>query len=297
MSDARSAAPDDPLAPADPLEAHAPPERVNYATGVLLDAQDFRDEQTYHRGRLARALSALVGFGTVAGLRVMPPASGDAELELHVAPGLALDRHGRLVELAVPHCLRLARWFAAEATATLRAAVHRAPRVDVPVAIVADVFLAAETCARAKTPAFATGPFAALDAVVPARLGEAARLDLVLRAEGGPGPIPAPQNFWPAPDATAEAKLQAVLGAWDAGIARDVPLDPLAEHVAGREPAAVLLARVTIPVDLPEGTPATTRPTLDLTRPVSVDNGLRPFVFLPGRWLGTAPDIQPLVQS
>ena len=30
----------------DPLIARPAPERVNYATGVLLDAQDFRDEQT-----------------------------------------------------------------------------------------------------------------------------------------------------------------------------------------------------------------------------------------------------------
>ena len=45
------------------------PERVNYATGVLLQAEDFRDEQTYHRGRLATALRHLVGFGTRRGPR------------------------------------------------------------------------------------------------------------------------------------------------------------------------------------------------------------------------------------
>jgi len=92
----------DPLAPADPLETEPPPERVNYATGVLLDAQDFVDEQTYHRSRLAAALKALAGFGTIAGLRVIPPAPGDAELELSVAPGLALDRFGRLIQIDAP---------------------------------------------------------------------------------------------------------------------------------------------------------------------------------------------------
>ena len=30
------------------------PDRVNYATGVLLNAEDFQAEQDYHRGRLAR---------------------------------------------------------------------------------------------------------------------------------------------------------------------------------------------------------------------------------------------------
>jgi hypothetical protein len=91
----------DPFVPADPIETAPPPERVNYATGVLLDAADFRDEQTYHRGRLARALRYLVGFGTIAGLRVVPPAATDAELELRVEPGLAIDRYGRLIESKV----------------------------------------------------------------------------------------------------------------------------------------------------------------------------------------------------
>lgn len=289
----------DAAALADPLEAMPPPERVNYATGVLLAAEDFRDEQTYHRARLARLLSGLAGFGTLAGLRVTPPAADDAELELHVAPGLAIDRFGRLVEITEPYCIRIARWAAGLSTAALRAAVHRAPRVAVPVAIVADVFLAALSCARAKTPAFATGPFDALDAVVPARLAEAAQLELVPRAEGGPDPIPSPRNFWPAPDATAEARLQAVLDSWEVGTAAtaaDGSLDPLAEHVTGRNTASVLLARVTVPVVLAADSASDVRPQLDMTQRVAVDNSLRPFVFFPGKWLGRAFTAQPLVQ-
>jgi hypothetical protein len=33
------------------------PDRPFYDTGVLLGSDDFRDEQTYHRSRLARALA------------------------------------------------------------------------------------------------------------------------------------------------------------------------------------------------------------------------------------------------
>src|SRR5262245_1972829 len=54
----------------DPLVRLPRAERPAYATGMLLDAQDFQDEQTYHRARLARALSALAGSGTLAGLEV-----------------------------------------------------------------------------------------------------------------------------------------------------------------------------------------------------------------------------------
>ncbi|MGF6743926.1 hypothetical protein [Paraburkholderia atlantica] len=277
----------DPLAPADPLQALPPPERVNYATGVLLDAQDFVDEQTYHRARLAAALKALDGFGTLSGLRVAPPVADDAELELSVAPGLAVDRFGRLIQIDAPQCIRLARWFAATSTALLRAAI------PTPGDLVADVFLSARFCARGKTPAFATGLAQGLDAVTPARLAEQPQLDLVLRAEASP--TPAPKNFWPAPGADAATRLQAVLGSWEA-LADDAQggLDPLQEHVIGEDTSATLLARVTIPVTVGQG--ADDRPALDLTRRVSVDNSLRPFIFMPGKWLGRAFDATPLVQ-
>lgn len=287
----------DPLAPADPLELQAPPERVNYAIGVLLDAQDFLDEQTYHRGRLAKALKHLVGFGTLAGLRVVPPADGDAELELQVAPGLAIDRYGRLVEIGSPQCIRLARWFAAQSTQALLAAIQRTPRVKVDVAVVVDVFLSADACPVGKTPAFATGPYDALDAVTPARLADAFTLQLVPRDEGAPAPIPAPQNFWPAPGAAHDALLAAVLESWeDAPATADDTLPPLQEHVDGYDPSAVLLARVTIPVTLATNAPAGTRPTLLTTTRVSADNSLRPFIALPGKWFGRAIPARGLIE-
>jgi hypothetical protein len=290
----------DPFVPADPIETTPPPERVNYATGVLLDAADFRDEQTYHRGRLARALKYIAGFGTVAGLRVVPPAADDSELELRVEPGVAIDRYGRLIEIQAAQCISLARWFDAQSTAPLRSAVQRAPRITMAAAVVVDVFLSAHDCARAKTPAFAAGPFDALDAVVPARLADSHRLELVSRAEGPPDPIPTPSNFWPDPlteTDPAERRrrmLEAVLGSWDESGADG--LTPLAEHVEGHDPAAVLLARVAIPIVLDSAAPAATRPQLKLDERVSADNSLRPFVFFPNRWVGRAIDAQPLVQ-
>lgn len=288
----------DPFAPTDPLEATPAAERVNYATGVLLDAEDFRDEQTYHRGRLATALRHLVGFGTVAGLRVITPAAADAELELTVAPGVGIDRYGRLLELQAPQCIRLARWFTHETTASLRAAVHRAPRVPTPAALVVDVFMSAMDCARGKTPAFATGPFDALDAVVPSRIAEAVRLELVPRTEGPPASIPQPENFWPPADGPIEDQLAAVLGGWDGGTAHAAhgTLEPLTEHVEGHDPSALLLARVMIPVILAEAAPVTTRPVLDLTARVTVDNTVRPYIYLGGKWMGRAPDPVPLTE-
>lgn len=281
----------DPFAPDDPLVALPPPERVNYATGVLLDAEDFRDEQTYHRARLAALLRGLAGFGTLSGLRVGRPADNDAERELTVAAGVAIDRLGRLVEVSTPQCIRLSRWFAAQSTALLRSALQPGP----PKAVVVDVFLSARDCARGKTPAFATGPFDALDAVVPARLVESALLEIVPRTEAAP--IPAPKNFWPKSDATDADKLAAVLDSYEQGNgAVGETFDPLNEHVVAQNALSVLLARVAIPILLADDAGAGVRPQLDLLSPVSVDNSIRPFVFLPGKWFGRAIPTEPLVQ-
>ncbi|MDB5706048.1 MAG: hypothetical protein JWN66_3164 [Sphingomonas bacterium] len=282
----------------DPLVAPLRPERVNYATGVLLQAEDFRDEQTYHRGRLAMALRHIAGFGTIAGLRVRAPGAGDNELEIKVEPGVALDRYGRLIEIGEPYCIRLARWFAAQETGPLRTAIHRKPRTPFDVAVVADVFLSAKDCARGMTPSIASGPFDALDALVPARLAEEPQLTLVLRAEGPPADIPTPENHWPAATASRDDKLAAVLGSWDTGLtdADDEELDPLFEQVAGTDLSSVLLARVAIPVTLAANAPSEIRPVLDTAQRPRADNSIRPFIFLPGKWLGRAPAAGPLVE-
>jgi hypothetical protein len=89
----------------DPLVAKTSPDRPNYALGVMLDAKDFVDEQTYHRARLARALQFLHGAGTVAGLEVVhlpavepAPALPDGRAEeIGVEAGLAIDPVGRLI--------------------------------------------------------------------------------------------------------------------------------------------------------------------------------------------------------
>lgn len=273
------------LLPPDPLIAGGVAERVNYATGVLLQAEDFRDEQTYHRSHLAAALSHLFGYGTVAGLRTVPPPTAGGDLELRVDPGIAIDRYGRLIEVAEPWCTRLARWFAAQETGALRAATNRAGD---PV-VVADLFLSVADCGRRKTPSFAQGPFDALDALVPARLAEEPSFELVLRPESEP---PKPRNEWPAGSASAADQREAVLSSYRSRMGADEGgLALLLEQVDGHDRSALLLARIAIPVT---SDPASDeRPVLDLTRKVTADNSIRPIIFVPGKWLGANPDPTP----
>lgn len=269
----------------DPLVSRQDPDRVFYDEGVLLDAADFLAEQTYHRGRLARALAFLHGSGTVAGLRVHldppdPPSAAPGSVEqLVVEPGLAIDRFGRLIELPRPACIRLQRWLDARDDDALLQALHlggQAAEVDGARldGVVADLFVRFVACERGKTPAFATGPFDALDAVVPARLRDGYALELRLRTGG----LPTPQGHWP-PD---RAQLHdAIFAAWDRAAARDArgKLEPLPEHLPGQDTTSLFLARVVIPASQPAPGERVARSP---GAPVAILNELRPFVYTAG---------------
>ncbi len=247
-------------APPDPLVSTGYPDRLHYSTGELLGADDFRDEQTYHRRQLARALLHLHGSGVIAGLRVAyeqkPGTNGvPDEVELRVAPGLALDHAGRLVEVPREASLRLARWYgyiaktppssteldAGDLRASWRADAT-APRGGV---VVADVFLSFHECPRGYTPAFASGPFDALDASQPSRVRDGYELSLVLRREAD-ADLPVAQTPW--------SKIAGTTLAERVDSAKELSLDmwyqseqPAPENPAGVDPAAVLLARVRMP--------------------------------------------------
>ena len=318
----------------DPIAQQPLAERPVYATGMLLDAQDFLDEQTYHRGRLARALAFVAGGGTLAGLRVGHEPAVSAEEadednparpeEIRVEAGLAVDRLGRLIELPRAACLRVARWFDAErarnggdglvqaayttperflsARAVAEAAMPDAVPVP-PRAVVADVFLRFIACPRGLTPAFAAGPFDALNAVSVSRLRDAYELHLVPRAglddDFSGLPSPAGATLLPGETEAEALAREAAMGNPEADLderraalqdavlqsytrREDGTLAPGPEHPTGVDPSAVFVARVLIPVDAGDA-------TVRSGSGVLVDNfGRR---FLPGagvlaRWSG-----------
>lgn len=267
-------------ASADPLHLQPEAKRPAYATGMLLDAQDFSDEQTYHRGRLARALAfsaaGAVG-GTLAGLAVThrPAVAATATTparpeEIEVAPGIAVDRLGRLIEIPRPACLRLKRWFdalAEDEPAELALATYTAlanlvslrladAATPLPArALVADVYLQFTACPVGLTPAFAQGPFDALNAVSTSRLRDAYELRLVPRTgldsafNGLPLP-PGPPEVTTGATATErrnavqDAVLQGYGGTGRAG--GQGGLAPLPGQPRGVDAAAVFIGRVFI---------------------------------------------------
>lgn len=294
----------------DPLEGENTPDRVYFATGMMLDAGDFLDEQAYHRGRLARALAFTHGTGTVAGLnvgyRLRSGAGGGAVEELVVSPGLAIDRQGRLIELRREACIRLDRWYAEQAESKDHAAVEAlaqawAAQADHGVAaaawdgVVADVFVRFAACERGKTPAFAEGPFDALDAVQPSRVRDGYELQLILRPEDNL-PQRVPPQGWPSfadtdDPAQRRRKLQdAILTGWPGNAATPTEPPALDEYPANQaDRLAVFLARVVIqaaqpnpgraPVRTPR--PAPPQTDADAGAVVKIDNHLRLFIYMP----------------
>ncbi|MFN8444195.1 MAG: hypothetical protein U0175_25660 [Caldilineaceae bacterium] len=259
-----------------------PPDRLYFATGILLDAQDFQAEQLFHRGRLARTLAYLHGYGTVAGLRVewsaavAPDANNPdgKEEQLLVQPGLAIDRLGRLIEVPRSACIRLDRWYKSQEASDLAAGFHAAPTDGV----IVDLFIRFVACERGKTPAFAAGPFDALDAVQPSRLRDGYELELVIRKEAEPK---LPLDPWATidPNAAPEAKISAlhetIYSAWQEG-SDDWDLDgpvPQQEHALGQDTTALFLARLILPAA--EGTP----PTRTDGVAVTVSDASRRFVY------------------
>jgi len=277
----------------DSLPLQEGPDRVHYATGVLLGAEDFQAEQAYHRSRLARALAYAMGHGTLAGLEVThePARPADAanparSERLMVAPGLAIDRLGRMLEVVKPRCLKLDEWYQARPPQLLRQAWHDIGSLwtDSPSGVSADLFVRFVVCERGKTPAFASDAFDSFDSVTAARLRDGFELELILRQETSP---PLPQSQWPDFGNDAANLRDAIFNAWREGSAYSTlrGLVPLPEHVPGQDPSSLFLARLLLPADQ---APAGQRPARRGAGAVEVRNDLRPFVVTANalaRWL------------
>lgn len=303
----------------DELETRPAPERLYLFDGALLTQDHFRAEQLYHRGHAARMAQHLHGAGTIAGLDVaFLPLSGP-DVEVQVAPGLALDRLGRLIELRHLSCLDLGLWVDQQAQDPLSAArldtgirppgpdpIRDDPASGDPIAIptdhvVADVYLGFHGCARSPEPAFATGNADTLDGVQPSRVLDTGHLRLVVRPLGDdrvPSSLPASQL--PGPVTLADLRDYKRLTAWPLVQPGAEPFSlpaggTITEHVTAghlQDGSEILLARLTLPLVLGGDAPAFDD-TIDLDQaPFRPNQDIRPYSYSADELALLAADIR-----
>ncbi len=122
-----------------------PRKRVNYALGLVLGEDEFRQEQFYLRERDHRAVRALHGYGTVAGLGVT---IGEGQTAV-VHPGLAVDPPGRFMCVSSEQCADLPAWLAAHRDDVLQ---HIGSSPGLPGKLDVYVVLCYRECATDKVP-------------------------------------------------------------------------------------------------------------------------------------------------
>jgi len=252
----------------DPIVDNPSPERVAYAIGRMLGAEDFQAEQNYHRAGLAR-LTRMFGTGTVNGLSVSVLADKDPEkIEVRVNSGMAIDRAGRVIEVPAQVCIRLKKFLDAQNDSDLALSFKEASK-----ALLADVFLSFVACDRGMTPALGVAEYDATDAFTADRTLDGFRMELVLRKDDPKLPV----NAWD------QAVPKGASGTAVLDAAKAFLLDPKSTPAAAQEyppeydKTAVFLARISV-----AGTSAGAgkRPSLDLTA-ITIDNTSRLFVYPP----------------
>jgi len=103
-----------------------PSRHVNFAKGMVLGVDDYRQEFAYLNGRDKWALRELIGYGTSSGLALAIEDDGANGPRVRVSPGAATAPSGQMICVGAPQCGSINAWLAdpanaAEATARLSA--------------------------------------------------------------------------------------------------------------------------------------------------------------------------------
>ncbi|MET0398126.1 MAG: hypothetical protein ABW277_15100 [Longimicrobiaceae bacterium] len=163
-------------AAAGPLRAD-PSKRVNYTLGLVLGVDEFQQDQLYHAAGRRWHNRLLHGYGTVWGLRVTTPAPGEADPEIRVTDGVAVDPCGREVCVPDTMCVRLNAWLDRHRAVLQR--LYGAGPVTLPLAVV----LCHRECPDDVVPVPGEPCRSQEDAMQPSRIRDSFELRLALRDE------------------------------------------------------------------------------------------------------------------
>lgn len=159
-----------PVAPPDPFR------HVNYTLGMVLGVGDFDQEFAYLAGRVGWLARALLGYGTVCGLKVSTDVDAAKGPRVVVAPGTAVGPDGGLVRVKSAQCAALNAWLARPENAAGLAArlIGSPPHSVLPLYVV----LSYRACPSDPVPIAGEPCRSADQAMAPSRLVDDYTLDL-----------------------------------------------------------------------------------------------------------------------
>jgi hypothetical protein len=96
-----------------------PTQHVNFAKGMVLGVDDFRQEFAYLSGRDEWLARDAVGYGTLSGLRVFVEDGGTDGPRLQVTWGSALAPSGKHICVGADQCALFNKWLAKPANAAI----------------------------------------------------------------------------------------------------------------------------------------------------------------------------------
>lgn len=162
-----------------PDAAPDPTRHVNYNVGMLLGVDDFNQEFAYLSGRDQWMARDLIGYGTVSGLRVFTEADVKGP-RVVVEPGVALSPRGQLIRVPTAQCAYLNDWLRLDKTKADLIAHLASP----PTTLRTYVVLCYRECPTEKVPIPGEPCRSEDDVMLPSRLADDFKLELVLEAPG-----------------------------------------------------------------------------------------------------------------
>lgn len=152
-----------------------PDKRPFYSHGLVLGVGEFVQAETYLLERHRLHNRALHGYGTVCGL-ALDVRGGDADPEISVSPGLAVNPQGIEIKVADAQCAQLNVWLANHREEV--SGLLGSPAEGPPATVELNVVLCAAECLTDKVPV-PTGPCQSLDrTMIASRIADDFRLEL-----------------------------------------------------------------------------------------------------------------------
>jgi hypothetical protein len=166
------------FAPDTVVSTPSPTRHVNFALGMVLGVDDYRQEFAYHSGRDRWLVRELGGYGTLSGLAVGVEDAGSDGPRLRVTRGTAASPGGQLICVGADQCALVNAWLNREDVAARIARIDAAQNPANDTVLKLWLTLCYDSCAVAPVPIPGQPCRSEEDLMAPSRVADDYRLAL-----------------------------------------------------------------------------------------------------------------------